>query len=185
MDGDYIKPVETKNGIKTMSINLLLPDEESPVIWRGPILANMVKQFWSDVIWGELDFLFVDMPPGTGDVPLTVFQSIPVDGIVVVTSPQDLVSLIVKKALHMAESMHIPVLGVVENYSYVVCPDCGKEFKIFGESGLDKLAEEMNLPILGRMPIEPKLAELADGHFDEAANHYLAMAESLLMALEG
>ena len=185
MDGDYIKPVETKNGIKTMSINLLLPDEESPVIWRGPILANMVKQFWSDVIWGELDFLFVDMPPGTGDVPLTVFQSIPVDGIVVVTSPQDLVSLIVKKALHMAESMHIPVLGVVENYSYVVCPDCGKEFKIFGESGLDKLAEEMNLSILGRMPIEPKLAELADGHFDEAANHYLAMAESLLMALEG
>ena len=168
-----------------MSINLLLPDEESPVIWRGPILANMVKQFWSDVIWGELDFLFVDMPPGTGDVPLTVFQSIPVDGIVVVTSPQDLVSLIVKKALHMAESMHIPVLGVVENYSYVVCPDCGKEFKIFGESGLDKLAEEMNLSILGRMPIEPKLAELADGHFDEANNHYLAMAESLLMALEG
>ena len=185
MDGDYIKPVETKNGIKTMSINLLLPDEESPVIWRGPILANMVKQFWSDVIWGELDILFVYMPPGTGDVPLTVFQSIPVDGIVVVTSPQDLVSLIVKKALHMAESMHIPVLGVVENYSYVVCPDCGKEFKIFGESGLDKLAEEMNLPILGRMPIEPKLAELADGHFDEANNEYLAMAESLLMALEG
>ena len=185
MDGDYIKPVETKNGIKTMSINLLLPDEESPVIWRGPILANMVKQFWSDVIWGELDFLFVDMPPGTGDVPLTVFQSIPVDGIVVVTSPQDLVSLIVKKALHMAESMHIPVLGVVENYSYVVCPDCGKEFEIFGDSGLDGLAEELDLPILGRMPIEPKLAELADGHFDQAENQYLSMAEGLLMALEG
>lgn len=185
MDGDFIKPVMTANGIEVMSINLLLPDEESPVIWRGPILANMVKQFWSDVVWGELDFLFVDMPPGTGDVPLTVFQSIPVDGIVMVTSPQQLVSLIVKKALNMAESMHIPVLGLVENYSYVVCPDCGKEFKIFGDSGLDRLAEELDLPILGRMPIEPKLAELADGHFDQAENQYLSMAEGLLMALEG
>lgn len=185
MDGDFIKPVMTANGIEVMSINLLLPDEESPVIWRGPILANMVKQFWSDVVWGELDFLFVDMPPGTGDVPLTVFQSIPVDGIVMVTSPQQLVSLIVKKALNMAESMHIPVLGLVENYSYVVCPDCGKEFKIFGDSGLDVLAEELDLPILGRMPIEPKLAELADGHFDQAENQYLSMAEGLLMALEG
>ena len=185
MDGDFIKPVMTANGIEVMSINLLLPDEESPVIWRGPILANMVKQFWSDVVWGELDFLFVDMPPGTGDVPLTVFQSIPVDGIVMVTSPQQLVSLIVKKALNMAESMHIPVLGLVENYSYVVCPDCGKEFKIFGDSGLDALAEELDLPILGRMPIEPKLAKLADGHFDQAENQYLSMAEGLLMALEG
>ena len=184
MDGDFIKPVMTANGIEVMSINLLLPDEESPVIWRGPILANMVKQFWSDVVWSELDFLFVDMPPGTGDVPLTVFQSIPVDGIVMVTSPQQLVSLIVKKALNMAESMHIPVLGLVENYSYVVCPDCGKEFKIFGDSGLDALAEELDLPILGRMPIEPKLAELADGHFDQAENQYLSMAEGLLMALE-
>ena len=185
MDGDFIKPVMTANGIEVMSINLLLPDEESPVIWRGPILANMVKQFWSDVVWGELDFLFVDMPPGTGDVPLTVFQSIPVDGIVMVTSPQQLVSLIVKKALNMAASMHIPVLGLVENYSYVVCPDCGKEFKIFGDSGLDALAEELDLPILGRMPIEPKLAELADGHFEQAENQYLSMAEGLLMALEG
>lgn len=185
MDGDFIKPVMIANGIEVMSINLLLPDEESPVIWRGPILANMVKQFWSDVVWGELDFLFVDMPPGTGDVPLTVFQSIPVDGIVMVTSPQQLVSLIVKKALNMAASMHIPVLGLVENYSYVVCPDCGKEFKIFGDSGLDALAEELDLPILGRMPIEPKLAELADGHFDQAENQYLSMAEGLLMALEG
>ena len=185
MDEDFIKPVMTANGIEVMSINLLLPDEESPVIWRGPILANMVKQFWSDVVWGELDFLFVDMPPGTGDVPLTVFQSIPVDGIVMVTSPQQLVSLIVKKALNMAASMHIPVLGLVENYSYVVCPDCGKEFKIFGDSGLDALAEELDLPILGRMPIEPKLAELADGHFEQAENQYLSMAEGLLMALEG
>lgn len=185
MDGDYIKPVVTENGIPVMSINLLLPDEESPVIWRGPILANMVKQFWTDIVWGEIDYLFVDMPPGTGDVPLTVFQSIPVDGIITVTSPQDLVSLIVKKALNMAKSMDIPVIGLVENYSYVICPDCGKEFKIFGESGLDKLAEELDLPILGRMPIDPKLAELASGEFSKANNEYLAAAESLLIALEG
>ena len=181
MDGDYIKPVETKNGIKTMSINLLLPDEESPVIWRGPILANMVKQFWSDVIWGELDFLFVDMPPGTGDVPLTVFQSIPVDGIVVVTSPQDLVSLIVKKALHMAESMHIPVLGVVENYSYVKCPDCGKELKIFGESHIEEIAAELNVPVVGKMPIDMEYASKADsGAFDQIDNEYITKAVEVM-----
>lgn len=181
MMDECIQPVMTGNGIKVMSINLLLPDEESPVIWRGPILANMVKQFWSDVVWGELDYLFVDMPPGTGDVPLTVFQSIPVDGIVMVTSPQDLVRLIVKKALNMAESMNIPVLGLVENYSYVVCPDCGKEFRIFGESGIDALAEELDLPVLGKMPIDTKLAELADGAFHEAENDYLAAAEAALI----
>lgn len=180
---ESILPMITENGIRVMSINLLLPDEESPVIWRGPILANMVKQFWSDVIWGNLDYLFVDMPPGTGDVPLTVFQSIPVEGIIMVTSPQDLVRLIVKKALNMAESMHIPVLGLVENYSYVVCPDCGKEFRIFGESGIDALAEELNLPILGKMPIDTKLAELADGAFHQAENNYLAGAENRLMFL--
>ena len=180
-----IYPIEAKNGIKVMSVNLLLPREDEPVIWRGPILANMVKQFWTDIVWGEIDYLFVDMPPGTGDVPLTVFQSIPVDGIITVTSPQDLVSLIVKKALNMAKSMDIPVIGLVENYSYVICPDCGKEFKIFGESGLDKLAEELDLPILGRMPIDPKLAELASGEFAKANNEYLAAAESLLIALEG
>ena len=180
-----IYPMITKNGIKVMSINLLLPTEDTPVIWRGPVLANMVKQFWTDIVWGEIDYLFVDMPPGTGDVPLTVFQSIPVDGIITVTSPQDLVSLIVKKALNMAKSMEIPVIGLVENYSYVICPDCGKEFKIFGESGLDKLAEELDLPILGRMPIDPKLAELASGEFAKANNEYLAAAESLLIALEG
>ena len=180
-----IYPIEAKNGIKVMSVNLLLPREDEPVIWRGPILANMVKQFWTDIVWGEIDYLFVDMPPGTGDVPLTVFQSIPVDGIITVTSPQDLVSLIVKKALNMAKSMDIPVIGLVENYSYVICPDCGKEFKIFGESGLDKLAEELDLPILGRMPIDPKLAELASGEFAKANNEYLAVAESLLIALEG
>ncbi|MDO4260663.1 MAG: Mrp/NBP35 family ATP-binding protein [Eubacteriales bacterium] len=185
MEGESIRPVTTANGIPVMSINLLLPDEESPVIWRGPILANMVKQFWSDVAWGELDYLFVDMPPGTGDVPLTVFQSIPVDGIVMVTSPQELVGLIVKKALNMARSMQIPVLGLVENYSYVVCPDCGKEFRIFGESGLDALSEELGIPVLGRLPIEPKLAELAGGSFAEAENPYLSAAEDLLIALEG
>ena len=184
-DDNGIYPMETANGIKVMSINLLLPTEDTPVIWRGPVLANMVKQFWTDVVWDQIDYLFVDMPPGTGDVPLTVFQSIPVDGIITVTSPQDLVSLIVKKALNMAKSMEIPVIGLVENYSYVICPDCGKEFKIFGESGLDKLAEELDLPILGRMPIDPKLAELASGEFAKANNEYLAAAESLLIALEG
>lgn len=183
MAGECIQPIFTRNGIEIMSINLLLPDEESPVIWRGPILANMVKQFWTDVAWGELDYLFVDMPPGTGDVPLTVFQSIPVEGILVVTSPQDLVRLIVKKALNMAEAMKIPVLGLVENYSYVVCPDCGKEYRIFGESGIDALAEELKLPVLGKMPIDPKLAELANGSFHEAENAFLLQAEERLVSL--
>lgn len=180
MDQEFIRPVETGNGIRVMSINLLLPDEEAPVIWRGPILANMVKQFWTDVMWGDLDYLFVDMPPGTGDVPLTVFQSIAVEGIVVVTSPQDLVRLIVKKALNMAGSMDIPVLGLVENYSYVVCPDCGKEIKVFGDSGIEELCEELRLPLLGRMPIDPKLAMMADGAFYMAENPYLEEAEKLL-----
>ncbi len=183
MAEECIQPIYTKNGIRVMSINLLLEDEEAPVIWRGPILANMVKQFWSDVAWGEIDYLFVDMPPGTGDVPLTVFQSIPVEGILVVTSPQDLVRLIVKKALNMAGSMKIPVLGLIENYSYVVCPDCGKEFKIFGESEIDALSEELNIPVLGKMPIDTKLAELADGAFDQAENEYLLPAENRLMFL--
>lgn len=181
--GDCIMPISTENEIEVMSVNLLLPDEESPVIWRGPILANTVKQFWSEVVWGELDYLFVDMPPGTGDVPLTVFQSIPIDGIVMVTSPQDLVRLIVKKALNMASSMNVPVLGMVENYSYVVCPDCKKEFRIFGESGIDTLAEELKLPVLGKMPIDTKLAELADGKFHLADNQYLKAAEDILKNL--
>lgn len=183
MMDESILPLITENDIRVMSINLLLPDEEAPVIWRGPILANMVKQFWSDVTWGKLDYLFVDMPPGTGDVPLTVFQSIPMDGVIMVTSPQELVRLIVKKALNMAESMHIPVLGLVENYSYVVCPDCGREFRIFGESGIDALAEELNIPVLGKMPIDTRLAELADGEFHKAENDYLAAAENRLMFL--
>lgn len=169
-----IEPCYTKNGIALMSMNLLLPTEETPVIWRGPIIANIVKQFWTDVIWGDLDYLLVDMPPGTGDVPLTVFQSLPVNEIVVVTSPQDLVQLIVKKALSMAEQMKIRVKGVVENYSYVKCPDCGREIRIFGESHLKEAAEELKLEVLGQIPVDPSFAEAADkGEFDKILNPYL------------
>lgn len=169
MNGIY--PKETANGIRIMSINMLLENEEDPVIWRGPVLAGVVKQFWTDVIWGELDYLLVDMPPGTGDVPLTVFQSIPLDGIVIVTSPQDLVTMIVKKAYNMAEEMNIPVLGIIENYSYIECPDCGKKINVFGESHIDSLAAAMNLPMLGKMPIMPELAFLSDeGRFEFVEN---------------
>ena len=175
-DEEGIDPMYTKNGIALMSINLLLPDEGAPVIWRGPILANMVKQFWSDVRWGELDYLLVDMPPGTGDVPLTVFQSLPVDGILVVTSPQDLVQLIVKKALGMAEMMKIPVLGVIENYSYLVCPDCGKQIQVFGPSHVDEAAHAMGLRVLGKIPIEPGFAQAADeGRFEDVKNPYFTL----------
>jgi Mrp family chromosome partitioning ATPase len=146
-----------------MSINLLLDDPASPVVWRGPVIAGAVKQFWTDVIWEDVDYLFVDMPPGTGDVPLTVFQSIPVDGIVIVTSPQDLVSMIVGKAVKMAEMMKIPVLGIVENYSYLRCPDCGKQIQVFGKSHIDEVAKQWNLPVLARLPIDPAVAEAFDG----------------------
>ena len=145
-----------------MSINLLLPTEDTPVIWRGPVLANMVKQFWTDVVWDKIDYLFVDMPPGTGDVPLTIFQSLPVDGIVIVTSPQDLVSMIVAKAVKMAEMMNIPIIGIVENMSYAECPDCGNKISIFGESRLEEVAKEYNLRILGRLPVDPRLAKSCD-----------------------
>lgn len=172
-----IIPESTKNNIKIMSINLLLPNDETPVVWRGGMLAGAVKQFWSDVYWGDLDFLFLDMPPGTGDVPLTVYQSIPLDGVVLVTSPQDLVSLIVKKANHMAKQMHIPVLGLVENFSYIKCPDCGKEISLFGESKLSELAKEMELPILGRLPIDSDIATLVNaGEFEQFEASYLAEA---------
>lgn len=174
---DGIFPMETSNGIKVMSINLLLPTEDTPVIWRGPVLANMVKQFWTDVIWGELDYLFVDMPPGTGDVPLTAFQSLPVDGVVIVTSPQDLVKMIVKKAYNMADMMKVPVLGIVENYSFVKCPDCGKEIKVFGESHIDEIAAELNVPVLGKMPIDVSYAATADsGNFADINNEYITAA---------
>ena len=176
-DDNGIYPMETANGIKVMSINLLLPTEDTPVIWRGPVLANMVKQFWTDVVWDKIDYLFVDMPPGTGDVPLTVFQSLPVDGIVIVSSPQDLVKMIVKKAYNMAEMMKIPVLGIVENYSYVKCPDCGKELKIFGESHIEEIAAELNVPVVGKMPIDMEYASKADsGAFDQIDNEYITKA---------
>ena len=167
-------PLEAENGIKVMSVNLLLDNEEDPVIWRGPVIAGVVKQFWNETVWGDVDYLFVDMPPGTGDVPLTVFQSLPVDGIVIVTSPQELVQMIVKKAYNMAGMMNIPVLGVVENYSYLKCPDCGKEIKLFGESHIDEVASELAMQVLGKMPLDPAYAELADqGLFYKADNPYL------------
>lgn len=158
-----IIPAKTKSGIDVISVNLLLDDESAPVVWRGPLIGNIVKQFWTDVIWPDVDYLFVDMPPGTGDVPLTVFQSLPVDGIVVVTSPQELVSLIVSKAVNMAKMMNIPILGIVENMSYVKCPDCGKEIKAFGESHLDETAKEYGLKVLGRVPLDPSIAQKCDG----------------------
>jgi len=176
-----IYPEKTKNNIKIMSINLLLEKADQPVIWRGPILAGAVKQFWTDVIWGELDYMFIDMPPGTGDVPLTVFQSIPLDGIVIVTSPQELVSLIVKKAYNMAKQMNIPVLGVVENMSYVKCPDCGKEIKLFGESKLDETAKDLGIDVLGKVPIDPKMALLSDkGDFERFYNECLNNAVTII-----
>ncbi len=171
-----ILPAVTSTGIKLMSVNLLLEEKESPVLWRGPVIAGAVKQFWHDVYWGDLDYLFIDCPPGTGDVPLTVFQSIPLDGAVIVTSPQDLVSMIVKKAYNMASLMNIPVLGIVENMSYVVCPDCGKSFNIFG-SGSESIAEELNIPLLGKMPIDTSLAQLVDnGMFERFEASYLESA---------
>ena len=157
-----IIPLESDQGIPVMSVNLLIEDEEQPVIWRGPVIAGAVKQFWTDVVWGELDYLLVDMPPGTGDVPLTVFQSLPVDGVVIVTSPQELVRMIVKKAYNMAEMMKVPVLGVVENFSYLSCPDCGKKIPVFGESHVEEVAGELGIPVFAKLPIEPEKAAAAD-----------------------
>ena len=169
-----ILPAESKTGVKLMSINLLLEHDTDPVVWRGALIAGTVKQFWTDVLWGDVDFMFVDMPPGTGDVPLTVFQSLPVDGIIVVTSPQDLVSMIVSKAVHMAEMMSIPVLGLIENYSWYQCPDCGARHAIFGESRLEEVARELGLPILARLPIDPALAAACDaGKVEGAERNYL------------
>lgn len=174
-------PLESKDGIKIISINLLMEDEESPVVWRGPVIAGAVKQFWSETCWGELDYLFVDMPPGTGDVPLTVFQSLPVDGIVIVTSPQELVQMIVKKAYNMANMMHIPVLGVVENFSFLKCPDCGKEIAIFGESKIEEVSNMLGVNLLGKLPLNPAYAEAADkGEFYQIENNYLDAAKEIL-----
>lgn len=160
--GEAILPVRTKTGVDVISINLLLENENDPVVWRGPVIAGVVKQFWTDVIWNDVDFLFVDMPPGTGDVPLTVFQSLPLDGIIVVTTPQDLVTLIVKKAYHMAKMMNIPILGIVENMSYAICPDCGKKIELFGESKAEEVAASLGVPVLARLPIDSKTARLVD-----------------------
>ena len=157
-----IIPARSEGGVQMISINLVLPNEDDPVIYRGPIIAETVKQFWSDVVWDDVDFLFVDMPPGTGDVPLTVFQSLPVDGIIVVTSPQDLVSMIVSKAVEMAKMMNVPVLGLVENMSYVSCPDCGRKIHLFGEGKTAEAAKRHNLQVLAEMPIDPALAALTD-----------------------
>ena len=159
---DGMVPMVAADGTKIISINLLLDDEEAPVIWRGPVIAGAVQQFWTDIIWKDIDFMFVDMPPGTGDVPLTVFQSLPVDGIIVMTSPQELVSMVVTKAVKMAEMMNIPILGVIENYSYVVCPDCGKHISVFGESHVDEIAKEHNLDVLAKLPMNPALAAACD-----------------------
>jgi len=155
-------PVDTKTGIEIMSVNLILKNDNDPVVWRGPIIAGTVKQFWTDVIWSDVDFMFIDMPPGTGDVPLTVFQSIPVDGIIVVTSPQELVSMIVSKAVKMAEMMNIPIIGLVENMSYFRCPDNGKDYKIFGESHIEEIAEKHDLKVLAKLPIDPKISDACD-----------------------
>lgn len=175
-------PAVTEKGIQIMSINLLLDNSTDPVVWRGPVIAGAVKQFWTDVIWEDVDCLFVDMPPGTGDVPLTVFQSLPVDGIVIVTSPQELVSMIVSKAVKMANMMHIPVLGFVENYSYLACPDCGKQISVFGQSHLAEVAEQFGLPVLARLPIDPQIARCCDGGQMESAD--TAAVDSVVDAVE-
>ncbi len=167
---DGLYPALTAGGIQVMSINLLLDNATDPVVWRGPVIAGAVKQFWTDVVWEDVDYLFVDMPPGTGDVPLTVFQSLPVDGIVIVTSPQDLVSMIVSKAVKMANMMHVPVLGFVENYSYLECPDCGKRIEVFGKSKLDAVAASFDLPVLARLPIDPAVAACYDSGRMETVN---------------
>lgn len=169
-----ILPVVTESGIQVMSMNVLLENEAEPVIWRGSLIAGTVTQFWTDVIWTGVDIMFIDMPPGTGDVPLTVFQSIPVDGIVVVTTPQDLVGMIVQKAVNMAQMMNIPILGIVENMSYIACPDCGRKLSVFGESGVDALALEHSIPVVAKLPIDSQLTKAADtGRIESFENNYL------------
>lgn len=162
-DGRLMVPAKSLEGVEIMSANLLLDKDTDPIIWRGPVIAGAVKQFWSDTLWQDIDYMFVDMPPGTGDVPLTVFQSLPVAGIIIVTSPQELVSMIVTKAVNMAEKMNISILGVVENMSYLVCPDCGKKISVFGESHIDEAAREHGIKVLARIPIDPKVAAMVDG----------------------
>ena len=182
-DGESINPVCSRTGVEIMSINLLLDDPEAPVVWRGPVIAGAVKQFWQEVVW-DVDFLFVDMPPGTGDVPLTVFQTLPVDGIVIVSSPQELVGMIVGKAVQMAQMMNVPILGLVENMSYVLCPDCGKHINVFGDSHVDEIAAKYKLPVLAKMPIDPELAKEADtGMIEVFAGDYLDNAAQTVAKL--
>ena len=182
-DGESINPVSSRTGVEIMSINLLPDDPEAPVVWRGPVIAGAVKQFWQEVVW-DVDFLFVDMPPGTGDVPLTVFQTLPVDGIVIVSSPQELVGMIVGKAVQMAQMMHVPILGLVENMSYAVCPDCGKHINVFGDSHVDEIADKYKLPVLAKMPIDPELAKEADaGMIEMFAGDYLDNAAQTVAKL--
>lgn len=183
-DETGIYPARSKTGIDIISINLLLEDTNDPVIWRGPAIAGVVRQFWTDVVWNDVDFLFVDMPPGTGDVPLTVFQTMPVDGIVVVASPQELVSMIVEKAVRMASTMNIPILGLVENMSYVECPDCNKRFSIFGEGHIDEIALRHHLPVLAKLPIQPALAQVVDkGVVELFEGDWLDLAADTIEAL--
>lgn len=169
-DEHFLYPVSTHSGIDVMSINLLLPQDTDPVIWRGPVIAGAVKQFWTDVVWNDVDYMFVDMPPGTGDVPLTVFQSLPVDGIIIVTTPQDLVSMIVEKAVNMALRMNIPIVGIVENMSYFVCPDCHEKHYIFGKTDVEALAKTYNIPVTAELPIDPETAKLCDSGNVEKIN---------------
>ncbi len=159
---ELMVPCESQTGIQMLSANLILENETDPVIWRGPIVAGVIKQFWKEALWKDIDYMFVDMPPGTGDVPLTVFQSIPLDGIIIVTSPQDLVSMIVAKAVNMAKKMNVPIIGLVENMSYLVCPDCGKKISVFGESRIEEVAREYQIPVLAQLPIDPKIADSVD-----------------------
>ena len=183
-DSAGIRPLKSAGGIDIMSINLLLKDESDPVVWRGPIVAGVVQQFWQDVVWENEDYLFVDMPPGTGDVPLTVLQSLPVDGIIVVTSPQELVSMIVEKAVKMAGLMNAPILGIIENMAYFKCPNCSAEHKIFGDSHIEEIARDYYLPLLARLPIEPKLAALCDaGKIESFEGDWVDAAALLLEEL--
>lgn len=181
-EGAY--PKSSKGGVDIMSINLLLDDDTKPVVWRGPVIAGAVGQFWTDIIWEDIDYMFVDMPPGTGDVPLTVFQTLPVDGIVIVASPQELVSMIVEKAVHMANMMNVKVLGLVENMSYIECPDCGKKINVFGESHVDEIAEKYNLDVLANIPIDPEIAEKCDkGEIEDLNKNYVDKAVEKLKEL--
>jgi Mrp family chromosome partitioning ATPase len=183
-NNDGIEPVSTKSGINIMSVNLLLENDTDPVVWRGPVIAGMVKQFWSDVIWKDIDYMFIDMPPGTGDVPLTVFQSVPVDAIIIVTSPQELVSMIVEKAVKMAGMMNIKIAGIIENMSYVQCPDCEKHINIFGESHVKDIALQYDIPVLAQIPLNPQLASLVDsGKIEDFNGDWLECASDIISSL--